>query len=495
MPAIDLNVQPLTGEFDVCIIGAGAAGITLALELSDAGQRVLLCEGGGWAFSADSQDAYVGELSGEEYFELITARMRYFGGTTNHWAGYCHPLQPVDFAPRTDLSVPSWPIAYSDIAPHYVRAGEIVGLPSDPWNYASLESTLGLPKLLGAESGMESTAFRWPSEGKFRILYLQNLTDRENVLLAMNSNLVDLEFAPGTNKVTAATVVNYSGDVYRAVADRYVIGCGGMENAKLLLNIADGHYQFDSVAPSIGKYFMEHLCYYNSAFLLTGTEELAYLEPLTGRHNPEIGSYQWIGSPTAEARAEHGIDTNVSITLDDTRFFAPDDILNDPITKGVTSLLKGSEVSGSDQIIYCYVRAEQLPNPDSNITLTNDRDGQGLRRIKLNWSFDERDFPSMVRTVGLFAQTVAKQGLGRVAIRPPDRSTAFAKIVGGYHHMGSTRMSESPAHGVVDANCRVHGIDNLYMAGSSVFSTGGWANPTINVVAFAVRLADHLRTI
>ena len=157
--------------------------------------------------------------------------------------------------------------------------------------------------------------------------------------------------------------------------------------------------------------------------------------------------------------------------------------------------MKNTKVSGSDQIIYCYLRGEQLPNPESNLQLSDQRDEQGLRRVILNWGFDPRDLSSMVGTVGLFGQVLAKQDLGRVCMMPPDGLSQFTTIYGGYHHMGTTRMSETAEYGVVDPNCRVHGIENLYMGGSSVFSTGGWANPTINIVAFAVRLAEHLKQV
>jgi choline dehydrogenase-like flavoprotein len=495
VPVIDLNQQGFSGSFDVCIAGAGAAGITLALELSAAGLTVLLCEGGAQSFSAKSQDAYDGDLAGEKYYPLNTARMRYFGGSTNHWAGYCHPMQEIDFAPRNDLVVPGWPISFQDIWPHYERAGEIADLPNDPWNYAALATAAKIPTILDPESGMESLAFRWPGNAKFRELYLQQLTDAPNVTVAMNANLVDLEFGSGGTAISGAKFKNYNCNTYTASAKQFVISCGGIENAKLLLNFADSHTQFLDVAANIGQYFIEHLCYYNSAYILTGKSEVEYLKSVVGGQPSDLGAYQFVAVPTPEARVEHNLATNVSITLDDTRFFAPDDILADPVTKGVQSLLKTTKVSGSDQIIYCYLRAEQLPNPESNIQLTSERDAQGLRRVVLNWGFDPRDISSMIGTAGIFGQAIAKQDLGRVCINTPDGASQWTTIYGGYHHMGTTRMSDSPEYGVVDPNCRVHGIANLYMAGSSVFSTGGWANPTINIVAFAVRLAEHLKVV
>ena len=421
--------------------------------------------------------------------------MRYVGGTTNHWAGYCHPLQESDFAARDDLVVPGWPIGYSDIQPHYVQAGKIAGLPDDAWNFSGLETALNLPKIVDETDGISATAFRWPDKLKFREKYFDQLVNTTNVMFVTNANLVDVEFGMVQNVVSAAHFKNYAGEVHKVKAKSFVIACGGIENAKLLLNFAGDHTQFIDVAPNIGQYFIEHLCYYHSAYILTGKAEVDHLSSIIGRHNVEIGDYQWIGVPTAEARAAQGIANNVSITLDDTTLAPPDDILADPVTQGLQSMLKHTKVSGSDQIIYCYVRAEQLPNPESNITLTTARDSQGLRRVQLNWGFDPRDLHSMKAAVGLLGQAVAKRDLGRMCYVEPDQTAKWQTIYGGYHHMGTTRMSESPEFGVVDADCRVHGIANLYMGGSSVFSTGGWANPTINVTAFAVRLAEHLKAV
>ncbi len=494
MPLINLDKKGFPGTYDVCIVGTGAAGITLALELSAAGQTVLLCEGGGVQYNVRSQDAYIGDTSGEPYYPLNTARIRYIGGTTNHWAGMCHPLQPIDFAVRDDLTVPTWPIAFSDIEPHYLRAGEIAGLPDDPWNFAAIEAEKKMPKIVGDDLGYNASAFRYPANTKLREVYFKQLVDTPNITVAVNANFVDVEFGMINDVVSGAKFKNYAGDVYTARAKSYVVACGGIENAKLLLNLASSHTQFLDVAPNIGQYFMEHLCYYHSAYILTGQAEVDYLAPLISRTPTSNGDYQWVAAPTAEARAQHGIANNVSLTLDDIRLNAPDAILGNPVTQGVQSMMKHTKVSGSDQIIYCYVRAEQLPNPESNITLTDAVDAQGLRRVNLNWGFDPRDLESIFASIGLFGQAIAKQDLGRVCITPPDGSQ-WGTIYGGYHHMGTTRMSESPEFGVVDPNCRVHGINNLYIGGSSVFSTGGWANPTINVVAFAVRLAEHLKTV
>ena len=144
-------------------------------------------------------------------------------------------------------------------------------------------------------------------------------------------------------------------------------------------------------------------------------------------------------------------------------------------------------------------QAEHLPHRSSRVVLATDRDALGMPRLRTQVAFTEQD----VRTVEKFHRVLAAQlsatGTGAFHAYDPDlvsqiedRLTHFNSM---YHHLGTTRMSASPATGVVDRDCRVHGVDNLYVAGGSVFPTGGYANPTLTVVALALRLADRLRQI
>ena len=139
--------------------------------------------------------------------------------------------------------------------------------------------------------------------------------------------------------------------------------------------------------------------------------------------------------------------------------------------------------------------AEQAPNPDSRVSLVEERDALGLPRIALDWRLTELDKRSLQAGHQAVALELGRTGLGRLQIEDwltADVTTWTPTLTGGHHHIGTTRMSEDPARGVVDGDCRVHGIANLYVAGSSVFPTSGSANPTLTVVALALRLAAHL---
>ena len=164
-----------------------------------------------------------------------------------------------------------------------------------------------------------------------------------------------------------------------------------------------------------------------------------------------------------------------------------------PITRGLAAL--------PDRRLNVMIRAEQAPNPDSRVRLSGTRDALGLPRADLDWQFTEQDKHTLRRLAEALDAELVRLGLGRFEAESwlydgglawPVDPTVGNHPIGGYHHMGTTRMSDDPQAGVVDRNCRVHGYRNLYVAGSSVFATSGWANPTLTILALVHRLKDHL---
>jgi choline dehydrogenase-like flavoprotein len=144
--------------------------------------------------------------------------------------------------------------------------------------------------------------------------------------------------------------------------------------------------------------------------------------------------------------------------------------------------------SGRQGLLPLRLTAEPSPNPASRVTLAREQDCFGVPRVALDWSINAADYRHVRRSLALFEHDITTLGLGEMQMQPESRWA----VRGTYHHMGTTRMSEEPGRGVVDANCRVHGIDNLYVAGSSVFPTAGSGTPTLMIVALAIRLAEHL---
>jgi choline dehydrogenase-like flavoprotein len=185
-----------------------------------------------------------------------------------------------------------------------------------------------------------------------------------------------------------------------------------------------------------------------------------------------------------------------------------DPVEEDPSVDRDSTAEKDAERTGSDviaveralsgttdrRLFSLYMRTEQAPNPDSRVTLSDERDRLGLPKARLNWQLSELDRTSVARSVRALAQALGAAGLGRLYSRPATEETFWNAVGGGNHHMGTARMHPEPSRGVVDENCRIHGVANMYVAGSAVFPTTGFAHPTLTVVALALRLADHLRT-
>jgi choline dehydrogenase-like flavoprotein len=161
-----------------------------------------------------------------------------------------------------------------------------------------------------------------------------------------------------------------------------------------------------------------------------------------------------------------------------------------PARRAARSARRSSRTSADQPLFSLYFRSEQVPNPSSRVRLGADRDRFGLPRPALDWRVTEQDVDSVATWLDLLDKSLDGQGVGRV-VRPEDGWSA--NIHGGPHQLGTTRMSSRPQDGVVDADCRVHSVANLYVTGGSVFTTGGHANPTITIMALSIRLADHLR--
>jgi len=489
---LDKGIDRIGDAYDVGIIGAGPAGIALGLELAERGLQVLICEGGGREWTERSQNVYRGEAS-PNYYELDLARLRFLGGSTNHWGGNIHLLDESDFEPNPAAAAPGWPIAYSDIEPYFAGAWTRLGFPPSPTPVEQIAESAGFPAELVQSGPVRSTLFRFAGPANYHVRHRDLIRDSAGLQLILNANIVDI--VPTSTGIDSLVVRNWAGDTKEVKVDRAVFASGGIENARLMLNFAERHDVFDTVADVVGSYFMEHLCIYSGAVLATDADTAASLAPITSPIGTGADAYQWVGYIEPSARAGNGVDTNVSFTLDKPYTVPVTDVTAARPGLGVNEILR---LSGgrSDSGLFITPRAEQLPNPESRVSLLDSVDSLGLKRARLDWRYTPADYASIVRAIGLFARNVTAAGIGRVFM-PEDHtdwSSRFGRPIGGFHHMGTTRMSDSPAWGVVDGNLRVHGTDNVYVAGSSVFSTGGWANPTVNIIAFSLRLADHLAT-
>ena len=478
-------------ETDVCIAGAGAAGITIARELRASGLGVVVLESGDLDASPETQDLYDGSADGLDY-HLAESRLRYFGGSTNHWRGWCRPLDPDDFQARSWLPLSGWPITREQLDPFYTRAQTLCQIDRLVFDAAFVASRVGRPLLPLDPERVETVVYLLSPPTRFGTVYRSDLANANAVTTYLHANLLNIRLAPAGGAVDAFECATLSGLRFRVVASRYVLALGGIENARALL--ASNGQEPAGVGNQndlVGRFFMEHPHYTmpgSGAFIFTATDTDLALYTTTWIVNGVRSRSAVRLAP--RLRAQEGL-LGMGITLHPVDLDEAAAFMGELDARRLRGLLR----SGSPaQMLFAFPRAEQRPLMDSRVTLGSARDALGMPRVNLHWRISPEDVASTQRTLELLGDEIGRAGLGRLWM-PVDVEGRFSpeSTEGGSHHLGTTRMSASAADGVVDSNCRVHDVSNLYIAGSSVFSTGGFANPTLTVVALALRLADHLR--
>jgi len=522
---------------DVCIIGAGAAGITIALELMGSGLDVLLLESGDIEPDPATQDLYEGDnvgrplavLDGE--VSLDTIRLRYLGGTTNHWAGYCRPLEPVDFMKRDHLEVSGWPIDRDLMFPYWARAAEWCRISDDEFSPTLWQRRSGLPLPPIDNEIVAPVVFQVAFPMPFGGVYRKDLERAPDVRVVLGANVVNLR--NDRREITGLNVRTLNGASLQARAAAYVVATGGIENARLLLASTDTDPAgLGNTNDLVGRHFAEHLQVYAGFGIFD-----APLEDLIGFHGTDVTIEK--GRHTG---ATHGVKYGLALTSDhvadahttglEVQFVLghlPTGMPYQPagstmsqvaaLHDALATSADGRHTGAASTSAYVQVLAEQRLNPESRVTLSGRRDPFGMPRTKLDWQYTDADRASVLTGLRTVAEQVGATAAGRLQIIPggvhadavdrlvpgelislyramPDEFDPTGFPVGvGFHHMCTTRMATDPREGVVDADCRVHDIDNLWIGGSSVFATGGVATPTFNIVALAVRLADHLKEV
>lgn len=493
-------------EGDICIIGAGAAGISMALQWVGTPYKVLLLEGGGFEVEAELQDLYYGEATGQRYFPLQSSRLHYFGGTTGHWAGFCAPFDALDFRPRAWVPHSGWPIQREDLDPFYARAQPILEL--GPYNYdvgywEDREAGLVRMPLDGEKVWTKMWQFSGPT--RFGTRYRADIVDAPNVHLYTYANVCNIEANEQATRVERLDVRTLTGKAHTVQARRYVLACGAIQNARLLLasnrqvpaGLGNDH-------GLVGRYFTEHL-EINTAYLLMpapGPMKLYLIDFFETKARGELALTEALqeelqilnGTVSLLPRAlTEGTPAWIDRFSEDARESIQRwDAMEQAYKTGVME--KTDPAQYREYLL--FTRLEQTPNPDSRITLAAERDALGVPRAHLHWQLSDLDKRSVRAMYEVLGQEMGRSGLGRVQLMDwlLEDDPAWPSILGGgWHHMGTTRMSDDPRTGVVDADCKVHGVENLYVAGSGAFATGGAANPTLTLIALTLRLSDHLK--
>ncbi|MDQ3226741.1 MAG: GMC family oxidoreductase [Chloroflexota bacterium] len=503
-------------EGDLCIVGAGAAGLSMALEWVNSPLKVILLEGGGFDLEPAMQDLYRGDIIGQPYYPLEAARLHYFGGTTGHWAGFCSTYDAIDFEKRSWVPYSGWPIERKDLDPFYARAQGVLEL--GPYEYDAeywMKRDPALAPLALRPKVVWTKMWQFSPPTRFGTKYRATIVNARNVHLYTYANVCEVEANDGLTAVRGLRVQTLGGKKYRVRARCYVLACSTIQNARLLLaSNRQATTGLGNTHDLVGRYFMEHL-------EMPGGE-LVLAKPQSTKmkiYALEFGRTKARGelALSSQVQREHGLlNGTASLTpgalAEDVKstfqFFTPQLLAafmewEKGGRKGPLPM-KAPEPPGTlpaalspPRVFHLMTRQEQAPNPNSRVTLSTEKDALGMPRAKLDWQLTELDKRSIRIFYQLLGQELGRSGTGRVQIRDwllSDDRTWPSFLSGGWHHMGTTRMHADPTQGVVDSDCRVHGLGNLYVAGAAVYPTAGSANPTLTLVALSLRLSDHLKT-
>lgn len=487
-----LNSEEL--QADICIVGGGAAGIAIANALIGSGLNVVVLESGNFAPENATLALSGGRVSGLPY-SLEASRLRFFGGSSNHWEGMCAPLGENDFSERAWIKHSGWPIKRADLDEYYVKAAKFLNLSGDGSHDFSASSDI-----IENPDTLSFACWRFAKNLSLGETYRDALGDAKNIRVIINSNLADIELNADLNGVTKVHAATLAGNNFSVAAKKYVLACGGIENARILLacnkQVEKG---IGNANDLVGRFFMEHPHNNIGTFFNFVPPERMNIFRLHFKKNRGLKSVNdkiIIGgnsevmnitiSPHAMEKYKVGGGSLVISTIDDVK----------NLEAPVEHLRRVFAAQNAPQAIGLYARTEQTPNPESRVALSTDaRDALGMPLLDLRWQMQRQDWQTINTLAKLFAEAASAAGLGVVKIPGwVSEFTGWPKNLGwGGHHMGTTRMGENAATSVVDSDCRMHGISNMYIAGSSVFPTSGWANPTYTIIALTLRLAEKLK--
>jgi choline dehydrogenase-like flavoprotein len=506
---------------DICIVGTGAAGIALAREFFGTGTKVLVLEAGGMRFEQTTQDLYRSEIVGLPHNGVHEGRARTYGGTTTLWAGQALPLTPSDFDARDWVPKSGWPIPYDEVSKFYRRAEEVMKLPDAGYGRASWPAMAGQPPAYD-ESVCRAELSQFSNNQDFGVSYAKELQQSQNVCVVTHANVTNIGLNATGTAVDSLEIRSLGGRQQKVKGRHYVICCGAIETARLLLASND-------VRPAgvgndrdlVGRYFQEHLhcvpvpirptdrknfAHRFNAFRLNGIKrvpKIAASPAFQHKHRILNVGAEVVYPPDEESPIEAAKDLlNVvrgrggadRASAAARRIMRRPGVLLGALWRYGILRQPAQDTSGNPYLGVC---GEQSPNPESRIRLGAEEDALGMPRTVVDWRLTDLEKHSVCTFTKALAREFERLHIGSIEFSEsswPDDPERFGEVLhDSNHHIGTARMSAGPDQGVVDTDCRIHGLANIYVAGSAVFPTGGYSNPTLTIIALALRLADHLK--
>ena len=536
---------------DIAVVGAGPAGIVLALELAKAGHEVALLESGRLQFDEAIQNLGDADCFDPEFhIPMSECTRRQIGGTSTIWGGRCVPFDPIDFTRRDYISSSNWSVTYEELETYFQPACDYFLCGESEFNLnniAHIEQKSIVPGLPDEEV-LTSTLERWSLPTNFGKEYLPQLKKSERIKLFYGLTCTEIVTNETGVKVETLEAKTLNGKKIDIQCQKYILAGGALNNTRLLL--ASDRYHPGGIGNHsglLGKFYMGHLSGniaiahfttppQDTVFGFDRDSDQTYLRRRFS-FAPEFQQEQklsnivaWLGAPEfGDFSHQNGILSSAYIAL------------NLPVLKhrlGASTAIRRAAIGKDKGIYYPHIiniikdvgkiasfipnfgygrflarrkipalfvysaaneyplhyYGEQIPNPDSTVSLSNKTDKLGMRRLNIDLRVSDRDIENVVKAHHLWDRHLRKHDCGFLRYVTNDLEARVWQLAGdGCHQVGTTRMSEHKNDGVVGTNCNIHGFDDLFVASSSTFVTSGQANSTFMVVAFALRLADYLK--
>ena len=526
-------------QTQICIVGGGIAGIAMGLEFEKAGIDTVVLESGGTHRDEATSDLYRGPSVGIPYDFADGTRSRFLGGSSNCWGGFCRPWDQIAFDHRPWVKDSGWPIGRKDLDPFYERSHAILQVPSNEYRPDHWVGQAGEPTH-GPATGQSRNASSYPFDPanieeiisqfspplKMGEAYRDEIKAAKFLKLYLKANVAEIQCNPFGSTVESVKVRTLKGGNFTVQARVFVLASGGIENARLML--ASNRQQSTGIGNRhdlVGRYFQDHprflngVVEFNDKFRLNPLFDIKFhcIVDKVKISGADISGQMRVGF---ERQTEHGIldaqmwfrslyageGTDIVRALYRMRqrvrgkwspFVGLGTDLGHIFSHPLDSVgYTVAHTTGSRKLVR-HVAMELIcepdPDPNSRVTLSDDIDALGMRRAKVDWRLGQQVKDTVDTSFSLLAKELEDKNIAKVKLGPRINDTGWpADMEGTYHHMGTTRMHDSPRHGVVDRNCKVHDMENLYIAGSSVFTTSSSNNPTMTLVALALRLSDRL---
>lgn len=534
-------------ETDICIVGTGAAGLSLARELMGQNFQVTLLESGGLE-KTDAALESLAEVQTEGNFVQVLAstRHRRFGGNSSYWeinlptgqVGLRHrPFDEVDFEQRDWIPYSGWPFDRNHLLPYYERAQAAFGLKQFAYEGTDWEDAEH-PCLPFVGDAITTRIFQFSPGNVFFEKYRETVCSASNITTYLHATVAELETDESAGTVKRARVACRNGKQFWVKARLFILAVGGIESAQLLLLSNQTQQQgLGNAYDLVGRFFVDHPLVYGGLFIPNDPQIFNRTGLYDLRQVNGASIMGALGLTDAVMRREQLV--NISFNL----FPRPKRAFGSPAVSSLKQLLTlrafksgkalhhlQSALSGMDEIadmiytkatrqplpLWCNFstggwseqqkrrekvyqmfevlhQTEQLPNPNNRVMLSEQRDLLGRRRVRMETTWRTADIEGVKRAQAVLAREIARSGLGRFEIARREDDLPALGSHGTAHHMGTTRMHVSPKQGVVDPNCKLHSVSNLFIASGAVFPTGGYANPTLTIVAMSIRLADHVK--